>query len=180
MKKEKLEKIKDLCFQKYNGVQDTGFVYLICDDQDNILYIGSTIDLRGRIYCHSMRPEFNGLNFYYTELDKTYKCRMLEEELIYIASPAYNTNCKNRTKFLSHPLSISKRQLIPLKMKINKIMEERSITINDLYKKTHLHRFTIANFISMLNNKGNIHKSSLEKYKIICEALGIEFDFKER
>jgi len=37
------------------GVMSTGFVYILCNDRQNVLYTGSTADLKSRINHHKKR-----------------------------------------------------------------------------------------------------------------------------
>jgi predicted XRE-type DNA-binding protein len=67
----------------------SGYIYLICDPDNNIIYIGTTGNLQTRIKSHLKNPDFVGSAIYYFE-HPFKKCKNLEEELIRRIRPNKN------------------------------------------------------------------------------------------
>ena len=79
-------------WKQYRQYKISNYVYMLLDNADNILYVGSTIDLYSRVLDHKKKKLFNRVIYVeYKNLDRndTY---YIEEKLIELHQPILNIN----------------------------------------------------------------------------------------
>jgi len=93
----KLKEIEKIYEIKKADPQTTGFIYFICDEKSEIVYIGKTKYLYSRLSYHSLRSDLKGYSFYYFEISKN-KMKKVEKKLIREIKPPYNIQYNHSTK----------------------------------------------------------------------------------
>lgn len=164
--------------KKYIQKDKKGYIYFICNDSDNILYIGKTTCLEHRILIHYYNPVFCNKVFYYFECGIE-QCEKIEIELIYKIKPQYNKIYKYYHKFDS-PKKISSLIKKDLTNKIATQIKTKAkkVGIGVVSKNTKIHRQIIYNMFRPSINYGKSRKSistkSLKNYFIVCDFLKIK------
>ena len=79
-------------WKKYMQYKISNYVYMLLDSRDNILYVGSTIDLYSRVLDHKKSKEFDRVIYVeYKDLSRN-STYYIEEKLIEIHKPKLNIN----------------------------------------------------------------------------------------
>ena len=79
-------------WKQYRQHKISNYVYMLLDNADNILYVGSTTDLYSRVLDHKKSKEFDRVVYVeYKNLDRN-STYYIEEKLIEIHKPTLNIN----------------------------------------------------------------------------------------
>ena len=79
-------------WKKYRQHKISNYVYMLLDNADNILYVGSTTDLYNRVLDHKKSKEFDRVIYVeYKNLDRN-STYYIEEKLIELHEPILNIN----------------------------------------------------------------------------------------
>ena len=82
-------------WKKYRQHKISNYVYMLLDSRDNILYVGSTIDLYSRVLDHKKSKKFDRVIYVeYKDLSRN-STYYIEEKLIEIHKPTLNINNVN-------------------------------------------------------------------------------------
>ena len=82
-------------WKKYRQYKISNYVYMLLDNADNILYVGSTTDLYNRVLDHKKSKEFDRVIYVeYKDLSRN-STYYIEERLIEIHEPTLNINNVN-------------------------------------------------------------------------------------
>ena len=82
-------------WKQYRQYKISNYVYMLLDSRDNILYVGSTIDLYSRVLDHKKSKEFDRVIYVeYKDLSRN-STYYIEEKLIEIHKPTLNINNVN-------------------------------------------------------------------------------------
>jgi hypothetical protein len=163
----------DLKIKKYDFPSRSA-VYFICEDNGNVIYIGSTSNIDLRAMQHSTNIDFNSKPIFYLWYPKE-KCKYLEMKLINKIKPKFNNHhvymtVKNRNRDNYHLIDSDK--INRLRRKILSRMKGKKINISKLGLLINIHRQTISN---LLNTNNDIQVKTIKKLHLICDCLKIEF-----
>lgn len=79
-------------WKKYRQHKISNYVYMLLDNADNILYVGSTIDLYSRVLDHKKSKKFDRVIYVeYKDLSRN-STYYIEERLIELHEPLLNIN----------------------------------------------------------------------------------------
>ena len=79
-------------WKQYRQYKISNYVYMLLDSRDNILYVGSTIDLYSRVLDHKKSKKFDRVIYVeYKDLSRN-STYYIEERLIEIHEPTLNIN----------------------------------------------------------------------------------------
>ena len=82
-------------WKKYRQHKISNYVYMLLDNADNILYVGSTADLYNRVLDHRKKKKFDRVVYVeYKNLDRN-STYYIEEKLIELHEPLLNINNVN-------------------------------------------------------------------------------------
>ena len=136
---ELIEREKQYRIQQAAGAT-TGFIYFICDEKSEIVYIGKTKYLYSRLAYHSSRMDLKCDYFYYFEVSMG-KIDEEEKRLINAIKPIYNIQnkiapsmempLKDKTVKQKNKNKITNQREIKYKInakELKKIMKENKIT----------------------------------------------------
>lgn len=155
-----------------NNTQNIGYVYLICENNGEIVYIGSTVNAAIRFQQHSRKKELKGKQFFFFTCPQETR-KKIEAELIYKIKPKYNTKCiysygviKKQGNHLINPGSLK-----IIRNLIKQVITEKGISLCRLQYLTNIHRQTISN---LLSEDRAIQVCSIPKLQKICSVLRID------
>ena len=82
-------------WKQYRQHKISNYVYMLLDNADNILYVGSTTDIYSRVLDHKKKKKFNRVVYVeYKNLDRN-STYYIEERLIELHKPTLNINNVN-------------------------------------------------------------------------------------
>ena len=82
-------------WKKYRQYKISNYVYMLLDNADNILYVGSTTDIYSRVLDHKKKKKFDRVIYVeYKDLSRN-STYYIEEKLIEIHKPTLNINNVN-------------------------------------------------------------------------------------
>lgn len=122
-------------------------VYLICNAEDDIVYIGSTQDIDNRIKQHSCRKKFRNKKVFFFLANSEKEMVLTERRLIRNIKPQYNIRLDGEPKIKSTKITIVGKTLLEL-MKINGL-DKRSMAKKMGCRKERISQIIIAERIQL-------------------------------
>jgi len=151
---------------KKHGEEQEGFVYFICEDDGEIIYIGSTISLHLRIVAHSLRIEFYNKPVFFF-LNQKAECAALERKLIRQIKPKYNIKCnpENKTKC---NVTVRKDIAVKIRNKLIEVMKKNNISQTKLAKILGVSRQRV---FSIINEPTALYGETINKIEMALLVL---------
>ena len=154
-------------------VREESFIYFVCEDNGEIIYIGSTMNPQARFKHHYTRVEFYNKPIFLFNTP-TGGCLKLERKLIKEIRQEYNiqwkvdyyTGCMGRKK---GQMGSERKMAANIKKQTLKIMEEKDISHAQLGEKLKVSRQRI---FQILYDKKSFHQATIRKLE---KALGTKF-----
>ena len=152
--------------------ENCGIIYFIVDDNDKIIYIGSTVNLFARVADHSTRAEFYKKNVFFF-LCPLEELLGIESELIYNIKPKYNISytrsCKgSRAAILLMNRKVAPERVLELRSKIKKSIKQKNISYTKVALMLGVSRQSIY---PMLDGGGGTTKKTFKKLENLCLLL---------
>ena len=167
---------KNLEINKYARLLES-YIYLICEDNGDIMYVGSTTNLWARILQHSSRVEFYSKPIYYFPCPLE-QCRNIERELINKIKPAFNVLYVNGKQKRRENIIPSGRRHVKSKID-NGEREELRNEIRTLLKKNNITQGKLAalacvsrqRMSQLLNDFGRSSDTTINKLRRLITLL---------
>jgi len=160
--------INQFFLDKYQHV-----IYLICEENGEVIYIGKTSILHYRIKAHYARPELNEKPVYYFLYPKD-EIGEFEKELIKKYKPKYNIQCNNNGEYSSNyqiDIDYQKSLKSPIVRIRGKELRKR-IKIKYKYYMTLASKMNISK--QLLYGWMNNQQIPIKALKTICDDLDIK------
>ena len=103
-----IRKREDLKIEKWNDIRQP-CVYLICEKDGTIIYVGCTTNFYNRFLAHSLNCNFHGKDFYVSFGLSKKDCLKRERDLVYMAKPMFNLRMNPNKELFKTPSGKKKR-----------------------------------------------------------------------